>query len=223
MLLNLKIIKREYPQHLACPRRQIKSTNEEVWFCHITIADKEWTFVWVVLQLSFDPLQPMLSNHVSFQESRLIHFIFFYFWFFFLALLSQFIMIINLFLNVSFHLPLIILHSYISKPKSNSALKSYSHGHEIHREKKSMPYSSHVFIDGFSHSSTICISDCRRQDCNFWMMIHSSGIPTSVHMGCLTYMTFLTTNTCAGWLLKALNPSSQLLTPSSSTTWLPES
>uniref|UniRef100_M4EFI6 Protein kinase domain-containing protein n=1 Tax=Brassica campestris TaxID=3711 RepID=M4EFI6_BRACM len=38
-----------------------------------------------------------------------------------------------------------------------------------------MPYSSHVFIDGFSRSSTICISDCHRQDRNFWMMIHSSG------------------------------------------------
>ncbi|KAG5383393.1 hypothetical protein IGI04_034863 [Brassica rapa subsp. trilocularis] len=38
-----------------------------------------------------------------------------------------------------------------------------------------MPYSSHVFIDGFSRSSTICISDCRRQDRNFWMTIHSSG------------------------------------------------
>ncbi|CAN6930198.1 hypothetical protein Bca4012_099620 [Brassica carinata] len=38
-----------------------------------------------------------------------------------------------------------------------------------------MPYSSHVFIDGFSRSSTICISDCRSQDCNFWMTIHSSG------------------------------------------------
>ncbi|CAN7085138.1 unnamed protein product [Brassica oleracea var. botrytis] len=38
-----------------------------------------------------------------------------------------------------------------------------------------MPYSSHVFIDGFSRSSTICISDCCSQDCNFWMTIHSSG------------------------------------------------
>ncbi|KAH0849467.1 hypothetical protein HID58_096328 [Brassica napus] len=38
-----------------------------------------------------------------------------------------------------------------------------------------MPYSSHVFIDGFSRSSTIRISDCRRQDRNFWMTIQSSG------------------------------------------------
>ncbi|CAN6844583.1 unnamed protein product [Brassica oleracea] len=37
-----------------------------------------------------------------------------------------------------------------------------------------MPYSSHVFIDGFSRSSTICISDCRSQDSFLRMTLKGS-------------------------------------------------